>query len=311
MHAREAGQLPQRGDGLRARRHPLLGHPVRGHTAQPSFQTGGHRHPGQPGHHVQGAQGTDRPDAREHAAPLGEAEVAHPGQPARERGHVEHELGLHELGAERHLAGQPLGLARAGVDGADQVPRRRVDGLAGEQRAVVAQGAGGGGEAVGVEVEDAGGVGVVAALGAVAGHQQHVGHAEAAGGEQVALQRDPVAVAARHLHHRVEPLGQQHGAPGEARHPHPRALVVGDVGRVHPAAQEPGGLPQPRDVGPPRRRDLRRDREPPGAQGFGEAAGSRHSHSIVPGGFEVTSRTTRLTSATSLVIRVEMRSRTS
>jgi hypothetical protein len=36
-----------------------------------------------------------------------------------------------------------------------------------------------------------------------------------------------------------------------------------------------------------------------------------YSHSIVPGGFEVTSSTTRLTSATSLVIRVEMRSRTS
>ena len=37
----------------------------------------------------------------------------------------------------------------------------------------------------------------------------------------------------------------------------------------------------------------------------------RHSHSMVPGGFDVTSSVTRLTSATSLVIRVEMRSRTS
>src|SRR3546814_3009617 len=37
----------------------------------------------------------------------------------------------------------------------------------------------------------------------------------------------------------------------------------------------------------------------------------RHSHSMVPGGFEVTSSVTRLTSATSLVIRVEIFSSTS
>lgn len=36
-----------------------------------------------------------------------------------------------------------------------------------------------------------------------------------------------------------------------------------------------------------------------------------YSHSIVAGGLEVTSRTTRLTSGTELVIRVEMRAKTS
>ena len=39
--------------------------------------------------------------------------------------------------------------------------------------------------------------------------------------------------------------------------------------------------------------------------------GPGHSHSMVPGGFDVTSSTTRLTSRTSLVIRVEMRASTS
>ena len=39
--------------------------------------------------------------------------------------------------------------------------------------------------------------------------------------------------------------------------------------------------------------------------------GARHSHSMVAGGLEVTSRTTRLTSGTELVMRVEMRARTS
>ena len=37
----------------------------------------------------------------------------------------------------------------------------------------------------------------------------------------------------------------------------------------------------------------------------------RHSHSIVPGGLDVTSSTTRLTPGTSLVIRLEMRASTS
>ena len=40
-------------------------------------------------------------------------------------------------------------------------------------------------------------------------------------------------------------------------------------------------------------------------------SGSSHSHSMVPGGFDVTSSTTRLTSRTSLVMRVEMVASTS
>lgn len=43
----------------------------------------------------------------------------------------------------------------------------------------------------------------------------------------------------------------------------------------------------------------------------GDSSGRRHSHSMVPGGLLVTSKTTRLTPATSLVMRVEMRSSTS
>ena len=45
--------------------------------------------------------------------------------------------------------------------------------------------------------------------------------------------------------------------------------------------------------------------------GGADPAQPAHSHSMVPGGLEVMSRVTRLTSATSLVIRVEMRSMTS
>ena len=45
--------------------------------------------------------------------------------------------------------------------------------------------------------------------------------------------------------------------------------------------------------------------------GVEKGAADDYSHSMVPGGLLVTSSTTRLTSGTSLVMRVEMRSRTS
>ena len=51
-----------------------------------------------------------------------------------------------------------------------------------------------------------------------------------------------------------------------------------------------------------------RDRARDGAT---EGGGPAHSHSMVPGGLEVTSSTTRLTSRTSLVMRVEIRASTS
>ena len=50
---------------------------------------------------------------------------------------------------------------------------------------------------------------------------------------------------------------------------------------------------------------------PTGGQQIRESRRSAYSHSMVPGGLDVTSSTTRLTSRTSLVIRVEIFSSTS
>src|SRR5262249_20211125 len=50
-----------------------------------------------------------------------------------------------------------------------------------------------------------------------------------------------------------------------------------------------------------------RDRQQGTEHAAGYDGGERYSHSIVPGGLLVTSSTTRFTSGTSLVIRVEMR----
>ncbi len=49
----------------------------------------------------------------------------------------------------------------------------------------------------------------------------------------------------------------------------------------------------------------------PGTPPDTASRGAGHSHSMVPGGLLVTSTTTRLTSRTSLVIRLEMRASTS
>ena len=62
------------------------------------------------------------------------------------------------------------------------------------------------------------------------------------------------------------------------------------------------GMPRPRPTKQGRGR---------GYQSASSAQYERHSHSMVAGGLEVTSRTTRLTSGTELVMRVEMRARTS
>ncbi len=59
------------------------------------------------------------------------------------------------------------------------------------------------------------------------------------------------------------------------------------------------------------RRGMTKRRMPGSIRRSGPGIRSAHSHSMVPGGLEVTSRTTRLTSRTSFVMRFEMRASTS
>ncbi len=58
------------------------------------------------------------------------------------------------------------------------------------------------------------------------------------------------------------------------------------------------------------RRRVRRGRRAAGLTGWSAPDGA-HSHSMVPGGLDVMSSTTRFTSGTALVMRVEIRARTS
>ena len=108
--------------------------------------------------------------------------------------------------------------------------------------------------------------------------------------------------------------GRQQGPRGERRAPR-----GGGARGAHRRRQEPDPRPaaRPGDAvadllrRAPGREGRRRLRQ--GRRGLhrGEQLGSAHSHSMVPGGLLVMSTATRLTSSTSLVIRVEMVSSTS
>ena len=75
------------------------------------------------------------------------------------------------------------------------------------------------------------GLGLVARLRVVAGEDQHVVDAERRGAEDIALQREPVAVAAGHLEDRLDAALHQEVRGGEAGEVHLRARAVGDVDR--------------------------------------------------------------------------------
>ena len=85
---------------------------------------------------------------------------------------------------------------------------------------------------------------------------------------------------------------------------HPRRHLP-DVG-LYPPRDGVRHRPRPTVAGRPNHTD-----EPRRALPATSAADRRHSHSMVPGGLLVTSSTTRLTSRTSLVIRVEIVASTS
>ena len=67
----------------------------------------------------------------------------------------------------------------------------------------------------------------------VAGEAKDVSHAEYMGGQQIAEQRDAVAVAGHHLIHRLDTLIQQQLASDEGAGPHDGGLVIGDVHGSH------------------------------------------------------------------------------
>ena len=109
-------------------------------------------------------------------------------------------------------------------------------------------------------------VGLVAGLRIVAGEHQDVADAERCGAEDVALQREAVAVAAGHLEDRLDAVLNQEVRGGEAGQVHLGARAVGDVDRGGEAFQRQRAAQELGRVGRDRRRDLRGDDEIAAAQ---------------------------------------------
>ncbi len=288
MYAADPGDLADLLDDLRADAQPLLRDLAGRHAAQPAVHLVGNVQAWHArAHVVEGPQRAHRSHPGEDPATAVEAEVADLGHPAGEGGHVEDELRLHELGARGGLLRQARG-TEAGrrcervLDRADQPAGPGGERPAGQQAAFVTHRPGGPQELHAVQVEHRVGVRVITEFRVVAGHQQHVRDAHGGGGEQVGLERQPVAVAAGELHDRLDSrLGGQQAA-GPARHPHVRTGVVGDVDGIHPAAQRFHLAAQRRGIRPPRRPDLRGHREP----ARGEAAAQPahwHVPAVAPG----------------------------
>jgi hypothetical protein len=182
-------------------------------------------------------------------------------------------------------SGQPQRVGGA-LHRADQPGRRRGHGPAAEQPARVAQRPGRADQHHAVQVEDRRRAGVVAEARVVADEQQHVGDAEQPGAEQVGLQRDPVAVPAGQLHHRLQPGALGEHRAGHCRWHHAGAGVVGDVDRVHPAGQRFGLGVDPVRVDAVRQVELGGHREPSGL----DRAAQPRGHAALPAVGQIGSR---------------------
>jgi hypothetical protein len=88
-----------------------------------------------------------------------------------------------------------------------------------------------------IQVEHRLGLRMIARLYAIAGQAQHVAHPHRRAAQDVALDRDPVAVAAGDLHHRRVADARQQCAHRQARHVAIRARAVGGVDGVDVAVE--------------------------------------------------------------------------
>jgi hypothetical protein len=126
-----------------------------------------------------------------------------------------------------------------------------------------------------VEIARRAGLGLVGDLDLVAAQAEDVPHPEQSPPEQVGLEREPVAVAARGVDDRLDPLVERHGGRRPGRHARACARVVGELDEVERAAE----LAQlAADVGPvrTRKRPQAHRQDPPVGDGRGDCAAARY-----------------------------------
>ena len=117
-----------------------------------------------------------------------------------------------------------------------------------------------------IEIEHRLGIGLIAGARIVAAQHQQIAHADRRRAQQVALQRDAVAVAAGELEDRLDPCSTSSRRRGHRAEMRPRAGAVGDVDGVGQALERQRLGEQFVAVGGHRRRHFRGEHKAPGAQ---------------------------------------------
>ncbi len=72
----------------------------------------------------------------------------------------------------------------------------------------------------------------------IPGQAEQVGDSEGSGAQYIALRGDSVAVAADHLHHRIEAFFEQYLAGCQAAHAHHTGLIIRHVAGIDVAFQD-------------------------------------------------------------------------
>ena len=158
---------------------------------------------------------------------------------------------------------------RERVRGSTQENSRRLGQLAPAQKpGVIAHAAKHAQHRQAVYVEYGLGLRVIADIDAIAGQAENAGHAHGRCAEHVALNRDPVAVPRRYLHHHRVAAPRQQRAHADAGHVTVCPRSVGRIDRVHVAVELRGALVYFGWIRRIRRRDF---------GGHCEAAGPQHA----------------------------------
>ena len=180
-------------------------------------------------------------------------------------------LGLDEIGARLQFGEQPVGTPAGGR--IDRDFRRAEDEFHGafdlgpcRQPMLRAHPVRHREQARGIEIENRFGVRLIARLRIVPAQREHVPDAERRGAEQLALQRDPVAVAAGELQDRLDAVSHEKVRSGEAGHMRPGARSVGHVDRGREAAQRERPVDEFGGIARNRRCKLGGDHEAPATQ---------------------------------------------
>ena len=100
----------------------------------------------------------------------------------------------------------------------------------------------------------------------ITGEAKNITNSQRVSPQQVPLERNPVAVPAAQLQHRLEPTLLEQAAQGQAAHAHHSPTAIGDIEGLDSSPQAFSCSQGPAGVSPQRRCDLHGDHRLPAGQ---------------------------------------------